>query len=65
MKLFEHLIDFRKAEEFFQSNRDMPLTDRYSSNLKDLQKYIDRMEVIDSTLFDKLDFSKKFDLAQN
>lgn len=62
MKIFEHLIDFRKAENFFQLNRDMSLVDRYSNNVKDIPKYIERIEVIDSTIFEKLDLSKKFDL---
>lgn len=64
MKKFEHLIDFRKAENFFQLNRDMSLVDRYSNNIKDVQKYIERIEIIDTTVFEKLDFSKKFDLNQ-
>jgi len=64
VKIFEHLIDFRKAENFFQLNRDMPLLDRYGANVKDVQKYIDRVEYINSNIFDKLDMSKKFDLYE-
>lgn len=64
MKLYEHLIDFRKAENFFQLNRDMPLVDRYGNNMKEIRKYIDRIDIIDSTIFEKLDFSKKFDLNE-
>ena len=64
MKIFEHLIDFRKAENFFQLNRDMPLVDRYGNNVKDVQKYFDRIGIIDSTILEKLDLSKKFDLNQ-
>lgn len=64
MKIFEHLIDFRKAETFFQLNRDMPLIDRYGGNIKDVQKYIDRLEVLNTNIFEKLDLSKKFDLDE-
>ena len=62
VKIFEHLIDFRKAENFFQLNRDMSLLDRYGEKLKDVQKYVDRIESLNTNILEKLDLSKKINL---
>jgi hypothetical protein len=62
VKIFEHLIDFRKAESFFHMNRDMTLLDRYGENIKEVQKYSDRVDNISSNILEKLDLSRKFDL---
>ena len=43
-------------------NRDMTLLDRYGGNIKDVKKYFDRVEIINTNILEKLDFSKKFDL---
>jgi len=42
----------------------MTLFDRYGGNVKDVQKYIDRVDYLNSNIFEKLDISKKFDLNQ-
>ncbi len=61
MKKYEHIIDYRKAENFFQLNRDMTLLERYGENKKDVQRYLDRLDLINENIFENLDISKKFD----
>ena len=43
-------------------NRDMTLLDRYGEKIKEVQKYLDRVDVINTNILEKLDLSKKFDL---
>jgi hypothetical protein len=61
VKKYENLIDYRKAENFFQLNRDMTLLERYGENTKDVQKYLDRLDLIDQNIIENLDISKKLD----
>jgi hypothetical protein len=43
-------------------NRDMTLLDRFGENIKEVQKYSDRVDVLSSSILEKLDLSRKFDL---